>query len=132
MKAEIRKIIAMILLVVFCATAAITGIAVSAASHTNAASTATPDKAGNSKPALKDGVWQAVYEDGKLLFSVKDDGCGFDAENAPGPEAGHFGLQGVQERIEAIGGTLEIQSGQGKGTKVSCCIPEPCKSCQSC
>ena len=71
-------------------------------------------------------------EDGKLLFSVKDDGCGFDAENAPGPEAGHFGLQGVQERIEAIGGTLEIQSGQGKGTKVSCCIPEPCKSCQSC
>ena len=68
-------------------------------------------------------------EDGKLLFSVKDDGCGFDAENAPGPETGHFGLQGVQERIEAIGGTLEIQSEPGKGTKVSCRIPESCKSC---
>lgn len=68
-------------------------------------------------------------EDGKLLFSVKDDGCGFDAENTPGPEAGHFGLQGVQERIEAIGGTIEIQSAPGKGTKVSCRIPESCKSC---
>ena len=68
-------------------------------------------------------------EDGKLLFSVKDDGCGFDAKSAPGPEAGHFGLQGIQERIEAIGGNLETQSEPGKGTKVSCIIPEPRKSC---
>ena len=78
MKAEIRKIIAMILLVVFCATAAITGIAVSAASHTNAASTATPDRADNSKPALKDGVWQAVYEDGKQeLFFINSEDSSF-------------------------------------------------------
>ena len=78
MKAEIRKIIAMILLVVFCATAAITGIAVSAASHTNAASTATPDKADNAKPALKDGVWQAVYEDGKQeLFFLNSEESSF-------------------------------------------------------
>ena len=78
MKAEIRKIIAMILLVVFCATAAITGIAVSAASHTNAASTATPDRADNAKPALKDGVWQAVYEDGKQeLFFISSEESSF-------------------------------------------------------
>ena len=61
-------------------------------------------------------------EDGKMLFSVKDDGCGFDAQSAPGPEAGHFGLQGIQERIESAGGTLEIQSEPGKGTKATATI----------
>ena len=61
-------------------------------------------------------------EDGKLLFSVKDDGCGFDAKNAPGPESGHFGLQGAQERMESVGGILEIQSRPGKGTKAKATV----------
>ena len=55
----------------------------------------------------------------QLLFSVRDDGCGFDPTSHPGPGEGHFGLQGVQERIEAIGGAIAIESAPGKGTKTT-------------
>ena len=55
----------------------------------------------------------------QLLFSVRDDGCGFDPTSRPGPGEGHFGLQGVQERIEAIGGAIAIESAPGKGTKTT-------------
>ena len=54
-----------------------------------------------------------------LLFSVRDDGCGFDPPSRPGPGEGHFGLQGIQERVEAIGGTIAIESAPGKGTKAT-------------
>ena len=54
-----------------------------------------------------------------LLFSVKDDGCGFDPPSRPGPGEGHFGLLGVEERVAALGGELAIDSSPGKGTKIS-------------
>ena len=56
---------------------------------------------------------------GSILFSVKDDGCGFDPENRPGTDNGHFGLQGAEERVAALGGTLKIESSPGKGSKIS-------------
>ena len=64
-------------------------------------------------------------EGGRLLFSVKDDGCGFDPAARPGPDDGHFGLQGVQERIDAIGGEVSIASAPGAGTKISASIAMP-------
>lgn len=57
-----------------------------------------------------------VRENGHLLCSVADNGKGFDPENAPGVATGHFGLQGVNERIAALGGSFSIQSAPGKGT----------------
>lgn len=60
-----------------------------------------------------------------VLFSVKDDGCGFDVESAPGADQGHFGLQGVRERIDALHGSLSIYSEPGRGSKVVCRIPQP-------
>jgi len=53
----------------------------------------------------------------RLLLSVRDNGCGFDPENCPGMEEGHFGLLGVRERIEKFDGTLEITSTPGKGSR---------------
>ena len=58
--------------------------------------------------------------DGNTLeFSVRDDGCGFDPKNCPGVDDGHFGLQGIRERVMQLGGTLSIESEIGKGTKTT-------------
>lgn len=64
-------------------------------------------------------VWIAgEQKDGTIRFSVKDDGTGFDPESRPGPAQGHFGLQGVKERITKLGGSLTVASAPGSGTKI--------------
>ena len=55
----------------------------------------------------------------RLLFSVQDNGSGFDPASAPGALEGHFGLQGIRERVRKSNGELKIQSRPGDGTKVS-------------
>ncbi|MBR2982183.1 MAG: ATP-binding protein [Kiritimatiellae bacterium] len=50
--------------------------------------------------------------DGRLQFSVRDNGTGFSLRSAPGPAEGHFGLQGVRDRVDRLGGTLRIESGK--------------------
>jgi signal transduction histidine kinase len=58
-------------------------------------------------------------EGDKLRFSVRDDGCGFDPEHVPGIDDGHFGLQGIRERIDHLEGEMSIDSEPGRGTKVT-------------
>ena len=55
--------------------------------------------------------------DGRIRFSVTDDGRGFDPSNRPGPSEGHFGLQGIRERVNRLNGTLAVRSAPGKGCK---------------
>jgi two-component system sensor histidine kinase DegS len=52
---------------------------------------------------------------------IKDDGCGFDTQKKL--EDNHFGLKGMREWSELLGGELKILSKIGKGTKVSISIP---------
>lgn len=52
-----------------------------------------------------------------LKFSCTDDGCGFDVNAAPSSAEGHFGLQGIRDRIRAFNGKLTISSSLGKGTR---------------
>ena len=52
-----------------------------------------------------------------LICSVTDNGSGFDPASAPGVLQGHFGLQGIRERIDALGGEFTIESTPDKGTK---------------
>ena len=52
-----------------------------------------------------------------LSFSVADNGAGYDKSSAPGPEQGHFGILGIQDRLAHYNGTLSIQSAPGRGTK---------------
>ena len=56
---------------------------------------------------------------GELLFSVKDNGCGFDPDNAPGSREGHYGLLGIRERVESFDGECLIESSPGNGAKVT-------------
>ena len=58
-------------------------------------------------------------EDGLLHFSVADDGCGFDPSNCAGVKQGHFGLQGIRERVNHFGGQMDIESNANGGTKVT-------------
>ena len=66
-----------------------------------------------------------TVDGGRLLFSVADDGYGFDPAKRPGMEQGHFGLEGVTERVKALGGTADIASVPGKGSRISINIPIP-------
>ena len=60
------------------------------------------------------------WDDAQLTLEVRDDGQGFD----PGQEfPGHLGLRSMQERVERIGGSLEIGSAPGSGTRVVARIP---------
>ena len=54
-------------------------------------------------------------QDGQLAFSVSDDGSGFDPDSAAGANEGHFGLEGIHERIKRLNGTFTIISEPGKG-----------------
>jgi signal transduction histidine kinase len=57
--------------------------------------------------------------DGHLTFEVRDDGDGFDV----GARRHGTGLQGMADRLEAIGGTLEVRSSPGSGTSVMGRVP---------
>jgi signal transduction histidine kinase len=61
----------------------------------------------------------------QLKLSVADDGGGFDAAAAAGPETGHFGLANMRERVQRLGGTLTVDSAAGRGTTVIADIPIP-------
>lgn len=53
----------------------------------------------------------------KLLFSVRDNGCGFDPAAIPGAGEGHYGLVGIRERLRRLGGSLELFCRPGKGAE---------------
>ena len=60
-----------------------------------------------------------------IRFSVQDDGSGFDPAEAGGAKSGHFGLQGIRERLRAFNGQLEIESAIGKGTRATVVLDAP-------
>ncbi|MEO7804341.1 MAG: sensor histidine kinase [Actinomycetota bacterium] len=60
-----------------------------------------------------------LTENDDFAFSVKDDGPGFDLDSA----GGGSGLQNMRDRIEALGGTLGVESRPGTGTSVVGSVP---------
>ena len=64
-------------------------------------------------------------EESRVLFSVADNGSGFDPDCAPGVAQGHFGLQGIRERVEGFEGDLNVSSATGQGTKVTIALKLP-------
>jgi signal transduction histidine kinase len=57
-----------------------------------------------------------------LCFSVQDNGCGFDPTTCPGPDQGHFGLQGIRERLKRLNGSLTIGGKGINGTRAAVMI----------
>lgn len=59
------------------------------------------------------------YDERQLCVRVRDDGKGIDPEVLhAGEKQGHFGLSGMRERAELVGGKLAVRSGPGTGTEV--------------
>jgi signal transduction histidine kinase len=76
------------------------------------------------------------YMEEEVALDVRDDGRGFDATRVPSGEAGApapsgrdrvpsggFGLVAMRQRIEALSGTLQVESEPGSGTAISACVP---------
>jgi signal transduction histidine kinase len=73
-----------------------------------------------SKHANASRVWISLrVEDKTLYLSIRDDGAG-GADSSRGS-----GLIGLKDRIEAVEGTIEIESPPGRGTKIDVEIPVP-------
>jgi signal transduction histidine kinase len=62
---------------------------------------------------------ELAEDDGRLRFTVRDDGAGFDT----GATAYGTGLQGMADRLDAIGGWIVVESVPGSGTVVSGTVP---------
>jgi signal transduction histidine kinase len=68
-------------------------------------------------------------EGGAISLTVSDDGKGFDpqrvlaSEEDVGVEGGHFGLRGIQDRVEMLGGAFAIDSAPGRGTSLTVTLP---------
>jgi len=63
------------------------------------------------------------FADDRIQMRVLDDGCGFDPDKVLATTSGHFGLVGMRERTEHLGGRFEIRSSPGRGTELLVDVP---------
>ncbi|HOZ37779.1 MAG TPA: histidine kinase N-terminal 7TM domain-containing protein [Anaerolineaceae bacterium] len=61
--------------------------------------------------------------DGFLSTCVEDNGYGFDLEKHRSMQGNHFGLQMMRERAEVVGGSVQMDSQKGQGTRVRIMVP---------
>ena len=62
------------------------------------------------------------YEPNEVTLVVRDDGVGIDSQPQTSTEHG-WGIAGMRERVEAVGGQLFIDSTIGQGTSVIAIVP---------
>jgi signal transduction histidine kinase len=63
------------------------------------------------------------YGSDNVALRVRDDGDGFDLQSLNTPASGHYGLIGMRERAERIGGHLTVNSRPGEGTELLVEVP---------
>jgi signal transduction histidine kinase len=63
------------------------------------------------------------YHPNELTLTVSDNGIGFQTADTTLPAKGHFGLQGMRERANQIGGALNVDSSPASGTIVTLSVP---------
>lgn len=66
-----------------------------------------------------------TIRDDEVQLIVEDDGRGFRPSRrlAKLEERGHFGLSGMRQRVDSVGGTLYVDSAIGKGTRITVLVP---------
>ena len=69
-------------------------------------------------------IWVGLeIRDRVLHLTIKDDGKGFEPSDTSSARAGHFGIVGMKERTERLGGTFSLTSRPGSGTQVEVVVP---------
>ncbi len=63
------------------------------------------------------------FTDAGLEVKIEDDGCGFDSTLLHSSNGHHYGLIGMRERAEKLGGKFHLTSSPGSGTQVRLSIP---------
>ncbi len=63
------------------------------------------------------------FSEGQLSLRITDNGRGFEPGDVFSSSAGHFGVIGMRERAERLGGKLRLASHQGAGTEVEVTVP---------
>ena len=63
------------------------------------------------------------YDTRRFQLRVRDNGHGIEPGTLEAHRAGHFGLPGMRERAEQIGGQGEVWSEAGMGTEVALTVP---------
>jgi len=68
---------------------------------------------------------QCFARDDRFAIEIEDDGKGFSPGSLPPPAARErgLGLLGMRERVELFGGTLELDSAPGQGTRIAVSVP---------
>jgi signal transduction histidine kinase len=68
---------------------------------------------------------ELARSDGTLELTVRDDGVGFDVQRILDGAAGrgNLGLVGMTERVEILGGVLNLESEPGHGTRIRIALP---------
>jgi len=61
--------------------------------------------------------------DSQARLVITDDGVGFDSSRLGGADGNHFGLTFMRERVQQIGGSMEIDSRPGAGTMLTLDVP---------
>ena len=64
-------------------------------------------------------IFQSRVEDGMAYFTFKDNGVGFDLENV----ANGNGLGNMRERVEELGGNMEVSTSPNNGTAITAVVP---------
>lgn len=68
-------------------------------------------------------VWLTVRQEGQgIILTLQDDGVGFDPATATRGN-GHYGLIGLCERAQLVGGALDLVSAPGAGTTLTLRLP---------
>ncbi len=65
-----------------------------------------------------------AFAPAEVRLRVTDDGHGFDVER-DGTKPGHFGLIGIRERVQKLGGRFELRSQPGAGATLEATVPLP-------
>ena len=67
---------------------------------------------------------RSKHANDQLLLRVEDDGVGFSTTvTERGTKPGGHGLQNIRERVQILGGRVNIDSKPGKGTRITVHIP---------